>query len=95
VQRAVGIDFGTTNSAVAVADGDGPPRLARFAPAGGAGAAGPAFRSILHFEPDDETPGRRARVRAGPAALARYLATAGEGRLVQEVVDKLLVTPAV
>jgi hypothetical chaperone protein len=72
--RAVGIDFGTTNSAVAVADGPGAPRLATF-------EAG--FRSILHFEPDDES--RRPRVRAGPAALARWLESAGDGRLVQSI----------
>jgi hypothetical chaperone protein len=82
--RAVGIDFGTTNSAVAVADGTGAPRLARFAPGDGRGSPAPVFRSILHFEPDDD-PKRRPRVRAGPAALARYLATSGEGRLVQSI----------
>jgi hypothetical chaperone protein len=75
--RAVGIDFGTTNSAVAVADGDGPPRLARFE------SGGPTFRSILHFEPDPER--RRPRARAGPAALRRWLESAGDGRLVQSI----------
>jgi hypothetical chaperone protein len=79
--RAVGIDFGTTNSAVAVADGGGAPRLARFAPGDGRGARTPAFRSILHFEPGE----RRPRARAGPAALARWLETAGDGRLVQSI----------
>jgi hypothetical chaperone protein len=82
--RAVGIDFGTTNSAVAVADGGGAPQLAVFAPGDGRSDASPVFRSILHFEPDDEG-GRAPRVRAGPAALARYLVTAGEGRLVQSI----------
>ena len=78
--RAVGIDFGTTNSAVAVADGGGVPALACFDDGGDRVST---FRSILHFEPAE---GRgRPRVRAGPAALERYLATAGEGRLVQSI----------
>jgi len=82
--RAVGIDFGTTNSAVAVAEGDDAPRLASYA-AGDGGERTLAFRSILHFEPEDESERRMPRVRAGPAALERYLATAGEGRLVQSI----------
>jgi hypothetical chaperone protein len=81
--RAVGIDFGTTNSAVAVAAGAGPPVLARFDAGDGRSAAGLAFRSILHFEPGEG--GRRPRVRAGPAALARWLESAGDGRLVQSI----------
>jgi len=83
-RRAVGIDFGTTNSAVAVAEGPGPPRLASYASADGAERT-LAFRSILHFEPEDEGHKRAPRVRAGPAALGRYLATAGEGRLMQSI----------
>lgn len=88
--RVVGLDFGTTHSAVAVWEGHGAPRLATF-------RGSPAFRSILHFEPDpddrpDDSEGqaRRAvrrppRVRAGPAAIERYLETAGDGRLVQSI----------
>lgn len=80
--RAVGIDFGTTNSAVAVAEGAGAPRLASFAPGDGRGAPTLAFRSILHFEPEE---GGRPRARAGPAALRRWLESAGDGRLVQSI----------
>lgn len=83
--RAVGIDFGTTNSAVAVADADGPPRLARFASGTGDGAPTSAFRSILHFEAGDARRGGRPRARAGPAALRRWLESAGDGRLVQSI----------
>jgi hypothetical chaperone protein len=46
--RAVGIDFGTTNSAIAVVGDDGRPRLARFATLDGDTNV---FRSILHFDP--------------------------------------------
>jgi hypothetical chaperone protein len=83
--RAVGIDFGTTNSAVAVADGSGAPRLAAFPVGDGRDGTTLAFRSILHFEPSEDGRRRTPRVRAGPDALARYLATAGDGRLVQSI----------
>ena len=44
----IGLDFGTTNSAIAVAGGDGPPRLARFADGAGGTAT---FRSLLYVDP--------------------------------------------
>ncbi len=84
-RRAVGIDFGTTNSAIAVTDDGGPPRLARFASAEGRTDPDLAFRSILHFERADTDGPRAPTVRAGPAALARWLESAGEGRLVQSI----------
>jgi hypothetical chaperone protein len=91
--RAVGIDFGTTNSAVAVTDDGSTPRLARFADpndhadahAGDRAEPSFAFRSILHFEASETEGQRTPTVRAGPAALARWLESAGEGRLVQSL----------
>jgi len=119
--RAVGLDFGTTHSSIALYEGSGAPRLASYPLGGGRDGRTQAFRSILHFEPDpddrpddsegqalramrdasegqalramhDDSEGqalramRRApRVRAGPAAIDRYLATAGDGRLVQSI----------
>ena len=83
--RAIGIDFGTTNSAIAVTDDGGPPRLARFASGDERTGPGLAFRSILHFERADRESRRTPTVRAGPAALARWLESAGEGRLVQSI----------
>ena len=47
--RWVGVDFGTTNSAVAFVDGDGPPRLAAFPTAHG---PRPTFPSVLYFAPE-------------------------------------------
>ena len=64
--RSVGLDFGTTNSAIGVADGDRV-TLARFAH-----NTGPSdtFRSILYFHPDAsrcspvvEGPGLQVRLR--------------------------------
>ncbi|MDQ6677172.1 MAG: Hsp70 family protein [Acidobacteriota bacterium] len=72
---SIGIDFGTTNSAVAIREGGGV-RLARFDTA-------ETFRSVLFF-PADRTP-----VCAGPQAISAYLAQHADGesggRLVQSV----------
>lgn len=76
--RPLGIDFGTTNSAVALATSEGDVRLARF-------GEGSTFRSVLYFEPD----GPRVAVSAGPEAIARRLAGEGEGRLVQSLKSHL------
>ncbi|MBW2279864.1 MAG: Hsp70 family protein [Deltaproteobacteria bacterium] len=77
--RAIGLDFGTTNSAIAVVDGGGAPRLGTFDWSGG---ETPTFRSILYFEKDEDE--RIASV-AGPAAIDRYLAADDPGRLVQSL----------
>lgn len=79
---AVGLDFGTTNSALAVAAATGPPRLARFH---GAAGDGDTFRSILYFHPEAREPSGRLVPFAGPAAIGRYLEAEGEGRLIQSM----------
>ena len=71
---AVGIDFGTTNSAIAIADGEG----VRLVPLQGA----PHWRTVLYFEPSHA-------LTAGAPAIARYLETEGEGRLVQSIKSHL------
>lgn len=75
----IGIDFGTTNSAVAIADGKGAVRLAQLPVPGGDATT---WRSVLYFEPGGE-------LSAGPAAIARYLETEGDGRLVQSIKSHL------
>jgi hypothetical chaperone protein len=69
---ALGFDFGTTNSALAVADGAGV-RTTR------------AFRSVLYFDPDERDKYRRPLAVAGPEAIERYLAGDGSGRLIQSL----------
>ena len=79
----IGLDFGTTNSAVAVMGGDGAPRLATFADGDERTAM---FRSVLYVDP--EAPGANGlppRVSAGPAAIREYLATGQRGRLIQSI----------
>ena len=71
----VGIDFGTTNSAVAIADATGGVQLVPLAGA-------PHWRTVLYFEPS-------GALTAGSPAIARYLETGGEGRLVQSIKSHL------
>jgi len=80
--RRVGLDLGTTNSAIAVVDDDSPGggsgrrvRLARFDHAGGTTET---FRSILYFQQGQKPVG-------GPQAIDRYLAADGDGRLIQSM----------
>src|SRR5260370_11015721 len=82
--RAVGLDFGTTNSAIAIVGAGGAPRVAQSA-AAERGADTETFRSILFFEAPEETGGTEASVTAGNDAIRRYLAAAGNGRLVQSL----------
>ena len=73
--KSVGIDFGTTNSALAVAEGD-QIHLASFGP------GLETFRSVLFFEGNK-------RALAGPAAIDRYLEEADDDhparRLIQSI----------
>jgi hypothetical chaperone protein len=71
----VGIDFGTTNSAIAVADHRGAVQLVPLAGA-------PHWRTVLYFEPG-------GGLTAGAPASARYLETDGEGRLIQSIKSHL------
>ena len=76
--RWIGVDFGTTNSAVAAIGVGGVPRLATFAD--GAERTS-TFRSLLYVDP--EAPGANGlppRISAGPAAIREYLATGQRGR---------------
>src|SRR5262249_36054789 len=73
--QLVGVDFGTTNSAVAVADSSGIAQVARFPTADG---STPTFPSVLYFE-------QRKHSVAGPAAIERYLASETKGRFIQSL----------
>jgi hypothetical chaperone protein len=83
--QAVGIDFGTTNSAIAVAEVDGAVRLLPL-PATGGGVAS-TWRTILYFE-DGDRPGD-VLVSAGTPAIERYAQSGGQGRLVQSIKSHL------
>ncbi|HTR60367.1 MAG TPA: Hsp70 family protein [Candidatus Binataceae bacterium] len=88
---AVGLDFGTTNSAIAIVAGDGTPLLARFKSALSAAPDEETFRSILFFEATEETGGTESAVAVGNDAIRRYLGAGGNGRLVQSLKSFLAV----
>jgi len=80
--RAVGLDFGTTNSAIAVVDSDGTAQLATFQDDGHAAST---FRSILYFfHPKDDAAGGR-HVVAGPEAIPAYREAEPRGRFIQSI----------
>jgi hypothetical chaperone protein len=79
--RSIGIDFGTTNSAVALFDQTtGRPRLAEFTSGGGTSET---FRSILYFEPRPVR--NRENIFAGPAAVEHYRQATQKGRFLQSL----------
>ncbi len=81
MSRGIGLDFGTTNSALALAETGSPPRVARFqAP----DAATESFRSVLFSGRPEGSP--EVVSVAGPLAIERYLAMEdGERRLLQSL----------
>src|SRR5579859_5934451 len=84
---AVGFDFGTTNSSVAVVDEAEEVHLASF-PWGGAETQ--SFRSVLYFEQYKNSEGsKRTHSLTGPAAIEHYLQTDEKGRLVQSLKSHL------
>lgn len=80
MSRGIGLDFGTTNSALAFAEPDGPVQVARFA---APDADTEAFRSVLFVGRDEGSP--QVDSVAGPMAIERYLELEGERRLLQSL----------
>ncbi|MBR0682522.1 Hsp70 family protein [Roseomonas eburnea] len=72
---AIGIDFGTTNSVVAMVHADGRAQTLSH-------ATGEVFRSVLCFWTGDRG---RARHAAGPAAIDAYLEEPFESRLIMSM----------
>ena len=76
---SLGIDFGTTNTVIALADAAGPAHLAKFpAPEGELFA----FRSCLSFQAPAERPAERS-IAAGPWAIEAYVEDPAETRFIQ------------
>lgn len=74
--KAIGLDFGTTNSAVAITGLDRAITLARF-------GADTTFRSILYFAENEDSRTIKLSVVAGPDAILNYLNAKTPGRLIQ------------
>jgi hypothetical chaperone protein len=80
---AVGIDFGTTNSSVALVNDDGTVQMASFATRGGSTLS---YRSVLYLQQVKEQGGRRrTHAWTGPAAIENYLGAEEKGRLIQSL----------
>jgi hypothetical chaperone protein len=83
----VGIDFGTTNSSIALTDGNSETQLASFS---FRSEETPSFRSVLYLEQYKSPSGaRRAHSFTGPTAIERYLEASEKGRLVQSLKSHL------
>jgi len=84
---AVGFDFGTTNSSVALVEGDAQVRLASFPSLGGETQSS---RSVLYLEQVKTSAGpKRTHAFTGPAAIERYLHAEEKGRLIQSLKSHL------
>src|ERR1041384_469707 len=82
MQPVIGLDFGTTNSAIAVAEIGKEATLAQF---GVGGDPTTSFRSILYFPPKDRSSTIKAETKAGPEAISSYLEADTKGRLILSI----------
>ena len=76
--QAIGIDFGTTNSVVALLHADGSVTTQRY-------ANGDVFRSVLCFWTEDTAARRMLRNAAGPEAIDAYLEDPLDSRLIMSM----------
>jgi hypothetical chaperone protein len=83
---AVGLDFGTTNSSLAIAYGENSVSLATFLHEGRPTSS---FRSVLYFDSEDLEKNARPRAIAGPEAISRYRGSRGSGRLILSIKSHL------
>ncbi len=79
---AAGIDFGTTNSSVALSARDGSVELISFPAASGATES---FRSVLYLEQQKQTGRNVVKSYTGPRAIEHYLEAEHKGRLIQSL----------
>jgi hypothetical chaperone protein len=78
----IGLDFGTTNSAIAVADAGREATLAAFSADGDTTTS---FRSILYFPTKDRSAPVKLETKAGPEAISSYLDADTKGRLILSI----------
>lgn len=75
MRTGIGLDFGTTNSSIAIARSDRSSEAVLFPSSSG---ATDTYRSVLYFEP-------KSPASTGPSAIERYLAADEKGRLIQSL----------
>src|SRR4051812_38110145 len=78
----VGLDFGTTNTSIAVASESGQVHLARFGPAD---SSTESFRSLLYLERFRTAHRSTIKSWSGPEGIQRYLEADDKGRLIQSL----------
>lgn len=81
-KRAIGIDFGTTNSSIAFADSSDEVQLAQFPFLGG---LTDAYRSLLYLQQVKENGVKILKSWTGPEGIEQYLAADVKGRLIQSL----------
>ena len=81
-RRAIGIDFGTTNSSIAFADSSNDVQLAQFPYLGG---LTDAYRSLLYLQQAKEDGAKKLKSWTGPEGIEQYLAADVKGRLIQSL----------
>ncbi len=79
---SIGIDFGTTNSSVAIAHASGDVELAHFSEIG---TPTDSYRSLLYLERVKEGGVNALKSWSGPAGIEQYLSSDGNGRLMQSL----------
>jgi hypothetical chaperone protein len=79
---ALGIDFGTTNSSIALARANGTVELVSFPTAT---VMTESFRSVLYLEQRKQTGRTQVKGFTGPAAIEQYLQAEHKGRLIQSL----------
>src|SRR3984885_11716330 len=79
---AIGIDFGTTNSSIALARTNGAVELVSFPTAT---ATTESFRSVLYLEQRKQAGRSQIKGFTGPAAIEQYLQAEHKGRLIQSL----------
>src|SRR6202046_793727 len=81
-QGAIGIDFGTTNSSIALAGGSDGVQLAKFPYFGG---LTDAYRSLLYLQQTKEGGVNTLKSWTGPEGIEHYLSEETKGRLIQSL----------
>jgi hypothetical chaperone protein len=80
--NAIGVDFGTTNSSIALADKSGNVQLASFFHME---SFTDSYRSLLYLEQVKERGARTLKSWTGPEGIEHYLGADSKGRLIQSL----------
>lgn len=80
--RALGLDFGTTNTVIALAEGDGATQSMPFASSAG---TTDTMRTALSFMKDRQLGAQALKVEAGQAAIRAFIDNPGDCRFLQSI----------